>query len=94
MIKSAAVAGQLHDNHREEESITLPENRNGIIPLSFHPLTHCGTISVSKMCHRAPRHLSHSVPVTRCSAQASLQQQQGPSGRTKEKLYTIQKDNN
>lgn len=39
-------------------SVTLPENRSGIIPPSFRPLTHCGTISGSP----APRHLSRSVP--------------------------------
>ena len=64
-------------SQRGEDSATVPENRRGIIPPSFHPLTHCGTISVSKMSHPAPRHLSHSVPRTLCSAQASLQRQQG-----------------
>lgn len=47
-------------------SVTLPENRNGIIPPSFRPLTHCGTISGRP----APRHLSRSVPTGLRSAQA------------------------
>lgn len=47
-------------------SVTLPENRSGIIPPSFRPLTHCGTISGSP----APRHLSRSVPTGLRSAQA------------------------
>lgn len=37
-----------------EESVTLSGNRSGIIPPSFHPLTHCGTISVSNRSHPAP----------------------------------------
>lgn len=39
-------------------------NRSGIIRPSFHPLTHCGAICVSKMYRPAPRHLSPSVPAT------------------------------
>lgn len=44
-------------------SVTLPENRNGIISPSFRPLTHCGAISG----HPAPRHLSRSVPADPCA---------------------------
>ena len=55
-----AAAGRPHDNHREERSVTLSENRSGIISPSFHPLTHCGTISVSKRHHPA---LQAPVPI-------------------------------
>lgn len=50
----ATVAG-------EERSATPPGYRSGIIPPSFHPLTHCGTISVSKMYH--PAHMQAPVPL-------------------------------
>lgn len=50
---SSAVAQQPHDYHREEKSVMLPVNRSGIIPLSLHPLTHCGTISVSAVSSSA-----------------------------------------
>lgn len=61
------VAGRPHDNQRQERTLHFMKIGVELSPPSFHPLTHCGTISVSKMYRTAPRHLSHSVPSVLCT---------------------------